>query len=419
MFPVSNKLVGEFLRAFPYVGLLFLAYWLGQREAFLVEGQLAASLPMLPYIIAAVGCVFAWNFKVSTSVLGFVVISVTFWTVTNFLPYGHSDDVFGRILFSGLSLILPLNLWWLSWAEERGVFSRAGIFRIGIILLQFMFLLVLTMIGSGGLVDLVGDLLNYQFVGKSWSNWSILPQSALLAYGLSGAFIVLRFILARSPVQIGWFGVWLATYIAFEEIGSQEYFSLYMAVAALMLAIAKIQISYRMAFVDELTGIPGRRALIADMKKLGSKYVIAMSDIDHFKKFNDTYGHDVGDQVLCMVANRLATVTGGGTAYRYGGEEFAILMPTGDVDTAMPHLERLRKIIEESSFTLRGDNRPDSKKKGTKKRGGKDVNQSVSVNISIGVASKGKEHSDPMDVMKSADMALYRAKKKGRNQVST
>ncbi|MDP0971523.1 diguanylate cyclase, partial [Klebsiella pneumoniae] len=79
------------------------------------------------------------------------------------------------------------------------------------------------------------------------------------------------------------------------------------------------------AFRDELTGLPGRRALNERTQRLGRNYVLAITDVDHIKRFNDTHGHDVGDQVLRLVASKLSKVNGGGRAYRYGGEEFAVV----------------------------------------------------------------------------------------------
>ncbi len=82
----------------------------------------------------------------------------------------------------------------------------------------------------------------------------------------------------------------------------------YVATAALILAASLIETSYVLAYHDELTGIRGRRAFNESLLSLDQQYAIAIVDIDHFKKFNDTYGHDVGDQVLCMVAKRLSQV---------------------------------------------------------------------------------------------------------------
>nr|BFE93546.1 hypothetical protein GCM10020185_40820 [Pseudomonas brassicacearum subsp. brassicacearum] len=127
----------------------------------------------------------------------------------------------------------------------------------------------------------------------------------------------------------------------------------------LMIAAAVAHEAYQMAFRDELTGLPGRRALNERMQRLGRNYVLAMSDVDHFKKFNDTHGHDVGDQVLRLVASKLSKIGGGGRAYRYGGEEFALVFAGKTIDECMPHLEVIRQSIETYAIQLRNpDSRP-------------------------------------------------------------
>src|SRR5437879_6962780 len=113
-----------------------------------------------------------------------------------------------------------------------------------------------------------------------------------------------------------------------------------------------------MAYQDGLTGLPGRRAFAEALLRLGGQYSVAMVDVDHFKRFNDTYGHDVGDQVLKMVAARLGGVGGGGASYRYGGEEFAVLFPGKAAAQAEPAMEEVRQRIERSTFTVRGRVRP-------------------------------------------------------------
>ena len=118
-----------------------------------------------------------------------------------------------------------------------------------------------------------------------------------------------------------------------------------------------------MAYRDQLTGLSARRALNEALQRVGGQYTVAMVDIDHFKKFNDRYGHDIGDQVLRMVAAKLAEVGGGGRAFRYGGEEFTILFPGRAVDESLPYLERIRKAVEETRFTVRGPGRPRRKPK--------------------------------------------------------
>jgi GGDEF domain-containing protein len=173
-----------------------------------------------------------------------------------------------------------------------------------------------------------------------------------------------------------------------------------------------------MAFRDEMTGLPSRRALNEQLLGLGRQYAIAMLDVDHFKRFNDTYGHDVGDQVLKMVAKKMAAVKGGGKAYRYGGEEFTILFPRKKMAEAIPFLEDVRKTVAAYQLVIRGSDRPKQEKDGKKQRSSGSGEKSVSVTISIGIAESGDSPRNTGEVIKAADKALYRAKNKGRNQLS-
>src|SRR5471032_1837635 len=186
----------------------------------------------------------------------------------------------------------------------------------------------------------------------------------------------------------------------------------------LMIAAGVAHEAYQMAFRDELTGLPGRRALNERMQRLGRNYVLAMGDVDHFKKFNDTHGHDVGDQVLRLVASKLSKITsGGGKAYRYGGEEFAIVFAGKTIEECMPHLEVIRESIANYDILLcNQDARPQDDQQGRQRRGAAQAS-SVSVTVSIGVAERQPEHRTPEEVLKSADQALYAAKGAGRNCV--
>jgi diguanylate cyclase (GGDEF)-like protein len=185
----------------------------------------------------------------------------------------------------------------------------------------------------------------------------------------------------------------------------------------LMIAVAVAHEAYQMAFRDELTGLPGRRALNEHLQRLGRTYVLAMADIDHFKKFNDTHGHDVGDQVLRLVAQQLAKIGGGGKAYRYGGEEFTLVFPGKTIEQCLPHLEVVRAAVEGYHLQLRESaKRPHDAQQGRQKRGAKSAS-SVAVTVSIGVAQRQAEQPDPEDVLKGADKALYEAKNAGRNKV--
>src|SRR5437762_2301932 len=197
--------------------------------------------------------------------------------------------------------------------------------------------------------------------------------------------------------------------------GNPGFSTFYFATSALILIIAVVEASYHMAYQDSLTQLPARRALNEALLRLGSQYTVGMVDVDHFKRINDSHGHDVGDQVLKMVAARLAQVGGGGRAYRYGGEEFAVIFPGKGAEECLPELEALRKVVEDAKFILRSRIR--SKRKKEKILAEKGPGRRVPVTVSIGVAERDSRHSKPDQVVKAADRALYRAKDGGRNQV--
>jgi PleD family two-component response regulator len=148
-----------------------------------------------------------------------------------------------------------------------------------------------------------------------------------------------------------------------------------------------------------------------------------MVDVDHFKNFNDTHGHDIGDQVLRLVAARLAEAEGNGRAFRYGGEEFTVLFPGEHLSAVLPQLDAMRAAIESYKMTVRGTDRPKNKKEGSKRRAAEKADfertdMLLSVTVSIGAAEPGKRLKTPAEVVKGADEALYRAKERGRNRVS-
>jgi diguanylate cyclase (GGDEF)-like protein len=224
-----------------------------------------------------------------------------------------------------------------------------------------------------------------------------------------------------SPLAVGIAGALVAFFIGCESASNEAVFGVFTAAAGAILVVAMLQESHRLAFNDELTGLPGRRALQEAMAGLGPHYTLAMADVDHFKSFNDAHGHDIGDQVLKLVAARLAEVEGGGRAFRYGGEEFTVLFPEKTLGEALPHLEALRASVEAYRMAVRGEDRPKKKEEGEKRRTGEDsvpAEKILSVTISIGLAEPKGEGVAPAQVLKAADQALYRAKQGGRNRVS-
>lgn len=166
---------------------------------------------------------------------------------------------------------------------------------------------------------------------------------------------------------------------------------------------------YVMAYVDELTGIAGRRALEFKLKTQAKHYFVAMVDVDHFKKFNDTYGHQVGDDVLKVIA-KLISQTHKAKAYRYGGEEFCLVFANLPQDEVKAALEQTRNRITDYALY------PKSLERKKSQRGKNTKMKPLHVSASFGVAQhhSGQKYEA---VLERADKALYKAKQAGRNCV--
>jgi diguanylate cyclase (GGDEF)-like protein len=270
-------------------------------------------------------------------------------------------------------------------------------------------------------------------VSRHIFSWTQVPQISLLAFVIATTIFLVRAVTRRNPVESGFTWALLSFFMALTTGGLGTAARAYIATAAITLVISIIETSYAMAYHDELTGLPSRRAFNDATLRLETPYTVAVVDIDHFKSVNDTYGHETGDDVLCMVAARLLRVTGGGQAFRVGGEEFSILFPGKPVRQVIEDLDLLRLRIEQSAFRLRGADRrttqrgPDRRTAAAQKKSPRLRAKSpppampweLRVTVSIGVAEPIARYPNPSDVIALADKALYRAKQAGRNRVET
>lgn len=394
--------------------LLILAYLGADRTQWLTEPQLDL-LGMAPYPIFLIGGVLAWKFNRSREFFLLLVFALTL-ALLQYSP--QAGAVMGKVLLEDLllliSLILPANILIFSFFKERGIFSMWGMTRVGVIAAQAAAAVWLMKPEQQSLLhQWRKDLLPF-----SLEKYTSLSQAALFLVLLAAIRLIYRQISRPSSQDVSFLAVLLGLGFALHQAYDPLLIAVFWAVSGIILISSIIQDSYSMAFSDELTGLPSRRALKQDMLKLGMNYTIAMLDIDFFKKFNDKYGHDTGDDVLKLVASILREVTGGGKAFRYGGEEFTILFPGRSVSEVLPHLEQLREKVAGRGFTLRGKGRRKGKGRSRSKSGSTRAGRTIHITISIGIAQKNEKNKTPDEVMKAADTALYRAKKKGRNCVS-
>lgn len=232
------------------------------------------------------------------------------------------------------------------------------------------------------------------------------------------SFLWLALVTSRAshPSAWGQTNAWLAL-ILFYALLNRDNASGWMTVAAttgLLIALA-----YRMvhlAYIDELTGLPQRRALENRLRGMGRKSAVTMLDVDHFKSFNDTWGHEVGDQVLRLLGAILSKQSGL-QAFRYGGEEFTLVFSHDRKKDIKQKLEAVRAEVEAYPLRLRQDeDRPDDKKSGKQRRGSGGTEKTVNITISLGCALRQPGEA-PDAILKRADEALYKAKQGGRNKV--
>src|SRR2546430_1440618 len=301
------------------------------------------------------------------------------------------------------------------WYERLTKAAAYSLPEIPIILAQVALVAAL----QRGAPGAAAALLHARLLPSSWFAWTPLADPALLAFlvaaGLMGAGQLL------SPTSTGRSFIWslLPAFLGLSAVraGNAGFSTFYFATSALILIIAVVEASYHMAYQDSLTALPARRALNEALLRLGSQYTIGMVDVDHFKRINDSHGHDVGDQVLKMVAAKLAQVGGGGRAYPHGRGTVARLFSRQGAAECLPEPEALRQVVEDATFILRSRIR--SKRKREKILAEKGPGRRVPVTVSIGVAERDSRHSKPDQVVRAADRALYRAKDGGRNQVQT
>jgi GGDEF domain-containing protein len=360
-----------------------------------------AAAPVLagfPYIVLAAGLFLGFRFGRGRLLLGLLVLVASAAATALRLP---EPPVV-------ISLLLPLNLTAAAFLPDRGPSSRAIRTWAIVVLAQVLVAAALVRLAPRPLAHaLLQPLLPIDALDRSPVG-QIPLVAFLLALGVTGYRVSMR----GEASARGLFWAAATSLLALLAGGRNEL--LYFSTGGLALVIAMVEASHALAFRDDLTGLPGRRALNQALAAVDGRYIIAMVDVDHFKQFNDRHGHDVGDQVLKLVANRLAMM-GAGTAYRYGGEEFAVVFTGSDPELAAAHLQSLRRNVEDATFTLRGRDRP--KNGDPTRRGQSPRRRDISVTISIGAAKAGADQKEPAAVVKAADQALYRAKDRGRNRV--
>jgi diguanylate cyclase (GGDEF)-like protein len=376
------------------------------------------------YAVFIAAVLLAWRFH-STRIFLSAVVLLLAQRAIEFLTHDRiAISGPGRVAFEAIAIFIPLNFILLAFFPERGSKGDSLFWFFALLFFESVFVAVASRPGQ--------PAANFLHFSPIASLHTRVPQPAVLMFLFALLFLLVRIVRFERPTVIGMFWSLIATWLALNAGAIGKLGSAYFGAAALILASSIIENSYSLAYRDELTGLNSRRAFNDALLRLKPPYAVAAVDIDHFKSINDTYGHDVGDEVLRMVASKLARVGGGGEPFRVGGEEFTILFPGRTGGEIVDYLELLRLEIEGSTFRVRSGEerrsvvRPPAespqrrmeKKKGSAARKAHSGPVSLSVTVSIGIGESQTKLS-PEQTINEADQALYRAKRGGRNRIET
>ncbi|MAS26355.1 MAG: GGDEF domain-containing protein [Oceanospirillaceae bacterium] len=365
-----------------------------------------------PFILAALCLLLAQVF--SQGRIGqMAVLTIASYSLIQWQMQSTLDDPETWWLYFWLTLLFPLNTLFVRFLPDRRPLSPEGMLFPALLLLQ------------AGLLLWLPQHMPAQIPTQRISEWvltflrqgddPLLPLPAMFSFAIAAILLCVRLPRERD-IPLAFVGLLILHGLMFWQF-DQSYMSALTATLSLLLLLATLLITnHQLAFIDELTSLPGRRALMNDLKHRHGHYLLVMADIDHFKQFNDTHGHDTGDHVLRLVASQLAKTRGGCRAYRYGGEEFTLVFPSMDAIDCRPFIEATRERIAAYPLVIRDkQQRPANNRNGKKQRGRNSGQKALRVTMSFGVARRQKGETIEA-VMKRADKALYKAKQNGRNR---
>jgi len=359
-------------------------------------------LKISPLLVGvAAGLMFLVCLRFNKSRISFMLALALIWFFKGRFP-GLAD-----VPAAEFAAFVALNMAYLAGSDERGIFSIHGLKKVIIITGQLALLYWVTVHDPSLYLESTHP------VARAVRQAVHLPYAALPFFLLFIATV--RHLVRDRGYDIAFaLGAIIGLFVM--TAAGTPLSEMNMLAVSALLFVGALSSIYTISYMDELTGLPGRRAFNEYTATLGTKYALGLGDIDHFKKFNDTYGHDTGDQVLKLVAKTLSTVRGGGRAFRFGGEEFVIVFNGKTREGAAEHLEQLRRKIAETPFTVRNSkSRKKYTKTGVKTKAA--VSRKIKITMSFGAGDSSNDRH-PEKVLKQADVALYKSKKRGRNRVT-
>lgn len=370
--------------------------------AWPLPGWLAAGVKVAPLVVFAGGALVGFIIGRGRLVLGLVVLALADLALVH---------LGGRAVFHAVGLLLPLNLGIIAWLGEVSLLTPRGALAFGVPLLQAG---VVAALQRPALAALAASL-ERPLVATNLGAWTALPQLVLVAFAAALGLALARLLAGGRAHAAGTAWALVASFLAFDADSAGRPASIYFATAGLLLVAGAASGPSRVAFVDDVTGLPLRLTLNETLRRLPRRYALARVEIDGFPTFRQEHGPDAARRMLRLVAEALTKVGGGGRAFYCEPTSFAVVFRRTSAETAARHLDAVRRTVESKTLDVRVQERP-RPGQGQPKRP-TTVERTVAATISVGVAEPERRDADPHEVMRAADRALDHARQ-GQNRVS-
>jgi GGDEF domain-containing protein len=395
------------------VPALLLSVAAGLAAARTLPEWLAVGLRAAPLAVFVGGALLGLLVRRGWVVLGLIVLALADLALA---------QVGDRAIYHIVAVLLPLNLGAIPWLGAASLLTARGAGSLAAILLQAG---LVTLLRTPELAAVAASLERLLAATPS-TPWTTLPLSALVAFIVALGLVLARSLVGGRPLAVGATWALVASFLALDGAGSGKPATVHLLIAGLLLvagaALEPRRAGYA-AYFDGVTGLPGRLAFNATLRRLPRRYALASVEIDEFRMFREEHGPDAARRMLRLVASALEKIGGGGRAFYSEGPAFAVVFRRTSAAVAARHVDVIRRAIERATLDIRVADRP---------RGGpadrsrpepparaKAVERTVAVTISAGVAQPERRGVNPDEVVLAAGRALDRAKEAGLNRVVT
>ena len=336
------------------------------------------------------------------------------WVVLGLVVLALSDlalvQTTDRAVYVAIGILLPLNLGLIPWLGETPLLTTRCAWWLGVILAQAC---AVRCSGTPTWPRFAGSL-EVPLVAASFFDLTNLPHLSLVAFAAALGLVLARSLVGRRHLAVGTAWALVASFLALDGAGAGKPASVYLVIAGLLFVAGSALEPRRVAYMDAVTGLPGRLGLNAALRKLPRRYVLACAEIDDFRRFREEHGVDAGRRMLRLVADRVAQVGGRGQPFYRDAQTFVVIFRRTGMSAAVRHMETIRRAVEKATLDIRVTDKP---KSGTAAPRSSKVERTVAVTVSIGIAQPARRGENPDEVLLAAGRGVDRAKEAGMNRV--